>query len=183
MNETLAATLGELQAQIYWLHDAEEFAQLASAAAIIYMKLGYTQQQAETAGNLISEAYQLSDDAVFAQKAGNFDKEIQFYHQVKDKLTQVETTLDYKTSIAIHQMKWWMYFRHKQKLQILLHLFLQHLKAVGLINLLTALKLTYFIMEIGRVHKSRDIETTKHNAIKYWTELLKIKPPQYPYLG
>ncbi len=38
-------------------------------------------------------------------------------------------------------------------------------------------------MEIGRVHKSRDIETTKHNAIKYWQELLKIKPPQYPYLG
>jgi hypothetical protein len=113
MNETLAATLGELQAQIYWLHDAEEFAQLALAAATIYMKLGYTQQQAQTAGNLISQAYQLSDDAVLAQKAGDFDKEMQFYHQVKDKLTQVETTLDYQTSIAIHQMKWWMYFRHR----------------------------------------------------------------------
>ncbi|MHC5854977.1 hypothetical protein [Nostoc sp.] len=183
MNETLAATLGELQAQIYWLHDAEDFTELTSAVATIYRKLGYTQEQAETAGNLISQAYQLSDNAALAQKAGNFDKEMQFYYQVKDKLTQVETTLVYQTSIAIHQMKWWMYFRHKQKLQILLHLFLQHLKAVGLINLLTALKLTYFLMEIGRVHKSRDIETTKHNAIKYWTELLKIKPPQYPYLG
>ncbi|MEH2376186.1 hypothetical protein [Nostoc sp.] len=42
MNESLAATLGELQAQIYWLHDAEEFAELASAAATIYMKLAYT---------------------------------------------------------------------------------------------------------------------------------------------
>ncbi|MEJ6485520.1 hypothetical protein N0Y54_30175, partial [Nostoc punctiforme UO1] len=84
MNESLAATLGELQAQIYWLHDAEEFAELASAAATIYMKLGYTQQQSETAGNLISQAYQLSDDAVLAQEAGDFDKEIQFYHQVKD---------------------------------------------------------------------------------------------------
>ncbi|MEH1771188.1 hypothetical protein [Nostoc sp.] len=183
MNETLAATLGELQAQIYWLHDAEEFAQLASAVATIYMKLGYTQQQAQTAGNLISEAYQLADDAALAQQAGDFDKEMQFYYQAKDKLTQVETTLVYQTSIAIHQMKWWMYFRHKQKLKILLHLFLQHFQAVGLINLLTALKLTYFLMEIGRVHKLRDIETTKHNAIKYWTELLKIKPPQYPYLG
>jgi hypothetical protein len=183
MNESLAATLGELQAQIYWLHDAEEFAQLASAAATIYMKLGYTQYSAETAGNLISQAYQLADDAVLAQIAGDFDKEMQFYYQAKDKLTQVETTLNYQTSIAIHQMKWWMYFRHKQKFQIIIHLFLQHLKAVGLINLLTAIKLTYFLMEIGRVHKSRDIETTKHNAIKYWTELLKIKPPQYPYLG
>ncbi len=100
-----------------------------------------------------------------------------------DKLTQVETTLVYQNSIAIHQMKWWMYFRHQQKLQTIIHLFLQHFQAVGLMNLLTALKLTYFIMEICKVHKSRDTETTKHNAIKYWTELLKIKPPQYPYLG
>ena len=183
MNESLAGTLGELQAQIYWLHDAQKFAQLASAAATIYMKLGYTQQQAETAGKLISEAYQLSDDAVLAQEAGNFDKEIQFYHQVKEKLTQVETILGYQTSIAIHQMKWWIYFRHRQKLQVLLHLFLQNVKAVGLINFLTAIKLTSFLIEIGRVHKSRDRETTKHNAIKYWAELLKIKPPQYPYLG
>jgi len=35
MNESLAATLGELQAQIYWLHDAEEFTELASAATTI----------------------------------------------------------------------------------------------------------------------------------------------------
>jgi hypothetical protein len=182
MNETLAI-LGELQAQIYWLHDAEKFTELASAAATIYMKLGYTQQQAETAGNLISQAYQLADDAALAQQAGNFDQEMQFYHQAKDKLIEVETTLGYQTSIAIHQIQWWLYFRHKQKLQVIIHLFLQHFKAVGLINLITAIKLTYFLMEIGRVHKSRDLETTKDNAIKYWTELLKIKPPQYPYLG
>jgi hypothetical protein len=128
MNESLAATLGELHAQIYWLHDAEKFAELASAAATIYMKLGYTHQQAETASNLISQAYQLADDAANAQKIGNFEQEMQLYHQAKDKLTEVETILGYQTSIAIHQMKWWMYFRHQQKFKILIHLFLQHLK-------------------------------------------------------
>ena len=153
MNESLAATLGELQAQIYWLHDAEEFAELASAATTIYRKLGYTQQQAETAGKLISEAYQLADDAANAQKVTDSDKEMQFYQQAKNKLTEVETILGYQTSIAIHQIKWWMYFCHKQKLKILLRLFLQHFKEVGLINLVTAIKLTYFLMEIGRVHK------------------------------
>ncbi|MDZ8188181.1 MAG: hypothetical protein RMX96_25425 [Nostoc sp. ChiSLP02] len=183
MNESLAAILGELQAQIYWLHDAEQFTELASVAATIYMKLGYTQQQAKTAGNLISQAYQLSDDAVNAQEAGNFDEEMLFYYQVKDKFTQIENILTYQRSIAIHQMKWWMYFRHKQKFSILLHLFLQHFKILGLINLLPAIKLTYFMMEIGKVHKLRDIETTKKNAIKYWKELLKVQPPQYPYLG
>lgn len=182
MDET-AVKLGELQAQIYWLHDAEKFTELASAAATIYLQLGYTQQQAETAGNLISEAYQLADEAVFAQEAGDFDKEMQFYYQIQDKLNQVETILGYQTSIAIHQMKWWMYFRHKKKLHVLLHLFLQHFKALGLLHLSSAIKLTYFLAEIGRVHKSRDLETTKLNAIKYWMELLKIKPVQYPYLG
>ncbi|MBE9199710.1 hypothetical protein IQ233_11390 [Nodularia sp. LEGE 06071] len=164
-------------------NDAEKFAELASAAATIYRKLGYTQQQAETAGSLITQAYQLADHADLAEKSGDFDQEMQFYDQAKDKLIEAETILGYQTSIAIHQMKWWMHFRHRQKLKIIMHLFLQNFKAVGLINLLTAIKLTYFLMEIGRVHKARDTETTKHNAIQYWAELLKTKPPQYPYLG
>ncbi|OKH39755.1 hypothetical protein NIES2119_05775 [[Phormidium ambiguum] IAM M-71] len=183
MNENLAVILGELQAQIYWLHDAEKFTELATAAANIYTKLGYSQQQSVTAGKLISEAYQLADDADRAYQAGDYEQEMQFYYQVKDKLAEVETTLNYQNSIAIHQMQWWRHFRHKQKLQIILHLFLQHLKAVGFIHLFTAIKLTYFLMEIGRVHKQRDLETTKQNAIKYWEELLKIQPQQYPYLG
>lgn len=183
MDKSLATTLGELQAQIYWLHDAVEFTQLASTAATIYMKLGYPQEIAQTAGNLISQAYQLADDAADAQKAGDHEREMQCYHQVKDKLIQTEATLGYQTSIAIHQMKWWMHFRHRQKLQVLQHLFFQNLKAVGLLHLLSAIKLTYFVAEIVRVHKSRDLETTKYNAIKYWNELLKINTQQYPYLG
>jgi hypothetical protein len=183
MNENLAATLGELQAQIYWLHDAEQFSELAYSASNIYKKLGYCEKQAETAGQLISEAYQLADEADLADRAGNPNREMQFYDEVKNKLTEVETLLGYKISIARHQMQWWRYFRHRQKIPILLHLFLQHFKAVGLMNLVSAIKLTYFLMEIGRVHKQRDLETTKNNARQYWQELLKIKPLQYPYLG
>lgn len=183
MNKNLAITLGELQAEIYWLHDAEKFTELALAAASIYKKLGYSEKQAETAGKLISEAYQLADDADLAYKSDDRNREMQFYDRAKDKLTEVETTLGYQTSIARHQIQWWLHFRHKQKLQILLHLFLQHFKAVGLINLVTAIKLTYYLMEIGRVHKERNLEITRNNAIQYWEELLKTKPLQYPYIG
>ena len=183
MNENLAIALGELQAEIYWLHDAEKFTELALAAAKIYQILDYQEKQAEIAGQLISEAYQLADEADLAYQAGNPNREMQFYAEVKNKLTEVETTLGYPISIAQHQMQWWLHFRHQQKLQIIRHLFLQNLKALGLINLVTALKLTYFLMEIGRVHKQRDLETTKHNAIRYWQELLKTQPSQYPYLG
>jgi hypothetical protein len=183
MNQNLAVILGELQTEIYWLHDAEKFRELAIAASQIYLKLGYSHEQAEAAGKLISAAYQLSDEADLAYKAGDFEKEKQFYYQVNDKLREVETILNYQNSIAIHQMQWWLYFRHKQKLQVVLHLFLQNFKAVGISHLVTAIKLTYCLMEIGRVHKQRDKETTKHNAIKYWMELLRTKPKQYPYLG
>jgi hypothetical protein len=183
MKENLAVTLGELQAEIYWLHDAEKFTELALAAANIYQELGYSEKIAETAGKLISEAYQLADDADLAYQAGDHNREMQFYDRVKEKLTEVETILGYQNPVAIHQMQWWRHFRHKEKLQIIRHLFLQHLKAVGWINLVTAIKLTYFLMEIGRVHKRRDLETTKYNAIQYWRELLKNKPSQYPYLG
>ncbi len=183
MNENLAVTLGELQAQIYWLHDAEKFPELAYSAANIYKKLGYCEKQAETAGQLISEAYQLADEADLAAQAGNPHREMQFYDEVKNKLTEVETILGYQTSIALHQMQWWLHFRHKQKLSILLHVFLQHFKVMRLIHLISAIKVTYFLMEILRVHKQRDLETTRHNARQYWQELLKTKPPQYPYLG
>ncbi|MEA5554586.1 hypothetical protein VB713_27025 [Anabaena cylindrica UHCC 0172] len=183
MNQSLAVTLGELQAEIYWLHDAEKFEELAIAASSIYLKLGYSQEQAEAAGNLISQSYQLSDEADLAYKASDYDREMQFYYQVKDKLSEVEIILNYQNSIAIHQMQWWLHFRHKQKLQVVLHLFLQHFKVVGFSHLFTAIKLTYCLIEIGRVHKQRDKETTKYNAIKYWEELLKMKPQQYPYLG
>jgi hypothetical protein len=183
MNENLAVTLGELQAQIYWLHDAEKFPELAYSAAKIYKKLGYSEKQAETAGQLISEAYQLADEADLAARSGNPNREMQFYDAVKNKLTEVETTLGYQTSIALHQMQWWLNFRHQQKLSILLHVFLQHFKALGLIHLVSVVKLTCFLMEIIRVHKQRDLETTKHNARQYWQELLKTKPSQYPYLG
>jgi len=40
------------------------------------MKLGYTQQQAETAGNLISEAYQLADDAALCLVFENFFRQL-----------------------------------------------------------------------------------------------------------
>ncbi|MBD2576314.1 hypothetical protein [Oscillatoria sp. FACHB-1406] len=183
MSENLAATLGELQSQIYWLHDAENFSELALAAAQIYQKLGYGEEQAQTAGQLISEAYQLADRASLAQEAGHSDREMQFYDRVNNKLTEVEIILDYSRRIARHQMEWWRHFRHKRKFQVLRHLFLQNLKAVGFRNIWTALKLTYFLQEIGRVHKQRDLETTKRNAKKYWYELLKTKPLQYPYLG
>ena len=103
MNETLATQLGELQTEIYWLHDAEKFPELASAAASIYMQ-GYSPQQAETAGNLISAAYQLADDAALAQQAGDFTQEMLFSHQVQEKLMAVETTLGYPTTIAITNM-------------------------------------------------------------------------------
>jgi len=156
MNENLAVILGEIQTQIYWLHDAQKFTELATAAANIYTQLGYSQQQSETAGKLISEAYQLADDADRAYQAGDYDKELPFYHEAKDKLIQVENTLNYPNSIAIHQVQWWRYFRHKQKLQIIIHLFLQHLKAVGFVHLFTAIKLTYFLMEISSRTKEND---------------------------
>ena len=183
MNDNLAIQLGELQTQIYWLHDTEKFPELALAAATIYQQLGYSQEQSKIAGKLISEAYQLADDAELAYQGDNYAQEMQYYHQVKDKLVGVEKILNYQYSIAIYQMKWWLYFRHQQKLQVILNLFLQHFKSVGSLNLLTAIKLTYYLMEIGRVHKQRDIETTRKNARKYWIELLKNQSIQYPYLG
>ncbi|WP_375479934.1 hypothetical protein [uncultured Nostoc sp.] len=183
MNNTLASTLGELQTKIYWLHDAEKFAELAQAATEIYIKLGYDQQKSENVGHLISEAYQLSDDADLSYKAGKIENEIKFYNQVKDKFLEVEAILGLPKSIAEHQIKWWIYFRHKQQFKVIYHLFLQHFKSLGFSYLFIAIQLTYYMLKIGKGHNLRNIEITQKNATKYWLQLLKFNINKYPYLG
>ncbi|WP_335009032.1 hypothetical protein [Nostoc sp.] len=64
-------------------------------------------------------------------------------------------------------MKWWMYFRHKQRIQVIYHLFLQQLKALGLAYLFIAIQLTYYLLQIGKDHNLRDQEITQKNATKY----------------
>jgi len=183
MNHALASTLGKLQTQVYWLHDAEKFDELAQTVAKLYINLGYEQKQAEIAGSLISNAYQLSDEAELARKAGFIDKEIQFYNKVKDIFIQVESTLGLRTSIAEYQMKWWIYFRHRKCVKTLVNLFFQHFKPLGLVNLLTAIQLTYYMLQIGNAHNQRDITSSNKNTTKYWILLLKHHPQTYPYIG
>lgn len=183
MNDSLALKLGKLQAQIYWLHDAEKFTELAESAAEIYQYLGYDARTAEIVGNLISQAYQLADPADLAYQAGDFDLEMQFYHQVKDKLLEAEDHLRLSKSIAEYQMKWWLYFRHREKFKVAINLFLQHFNSLGWINLIPAMQVTYDLVKICKIHKLRDLEMTAEYASHYWSILLKIKPRQYPYLG
>ncbi|MEH2147228.1 MAG: hypothetical protein V7K63_03485 [Nostoc sp.] len=60
-----------------------------------------------------------------------------------------------------------MYFRHKQRIQVIYHLFLQQLKALGLAYLFIAIQLTYYLLQIGKDHNLRDQEITQKNATKY----------------
>jgi hypothetical protein len=183
MNYALASTLGKLQTQVYWLHDAEKFDELAETVAKLYHNLGYEQKQAEIAGGLISKAYQLADEAELARKADLIDVEIQFYNQAKENFLQVENTLGLQKSIAEYQMKWWIYFRHRNYIKIMLNLFFQHFKQLGFINVFTAIKLTYYMLQICNAHNQRNIELSNKNTTKYWTLLLKYHPQNCPYIG
>lgn len=183
MNSSLASTLGQLQTQVYWLHDAEEFNQLAETVAKLYNNLGYEQKQAEIAGDLISKAYKLADEAELARKSGFLDLEIQFYNQAKEKFLQVENTLGLRKSIAEYQINWWMYFRHRNYIKIMLNVFLQHFKLLGFINVFTALQLTYYILQIGNAHNQRNIELSNKNTTQYWILFLKHHPQNCPYIG
>ncbi len=183
MNTALASQLGALQAQIYWLHDAEEFDELAGVASKIYEILGHDKERAEIAGRRIGEAYQLADNAEFALKAGSAVEEMQFYTNAKEKLIQAEASLGFLTSTAEHQISWWMYFRHKKMLLVMLHLFCQHFKPLGLRDFLTAMRLTYCLLQVGIGHNKRDFEMTKKSGTKYWMLLLKTNTKGCPFLG
>lgn len=183
MNTALASNLGALQAQIYWLHDAENFDELAFVVSKIYEILGHNKERAEIAGRLISEAYQLADKAESASKAGEIAKEMQFYSQAKEKLRQAESSLGFLVSTAEHQVKWWMYFRHKNMLLVVIHLFCQHFKPLGLKDCLAAIPLTYYLIQVGIGHNKRDLEMTRKGSTSYWMLLLNTNSRGYPFLG
>ncbi|WP_157951150.1 hypothetical protein [Cyanothece sp. BG0011] len=173
--------LAEKHSNIYWLHDQENFEDLAKNASLIYQSLGYSSQQSLEVGQLISEAYQLSDYAELKRINNNIEAEKKYYNQVKDKFLKVETILNIPVSIAQYQVNWWMYFRHRHWPLITLNLFLQHSLPFGLNGFLKGGYLTYYLIQAALAHNKRDKLNCQLKLEKYWE--LVIKDTRYPFIG
>ena len=183
MNSMQANVLGPLQARIYWLHDAEDFEQLAAAASKMYQLLGYSESLANQAGMFISEAYQISDKAETARYASDEATELMCYAEAKMRLEAAAKLLNIPIEVAECQVQWWMHFRHKRFLKASWHIFRQHYQPSDFARIVGAIKISYLLLRAGLSHNQRDLEKCGDNAIRYWETLLKLRLDRYPYVG
>lgn len=175
----LAKDLGRLQASIYWLHDAEQFDELAIAASQIYQLLGHSQLLGDQVGDFIAEAYRISDAAQIARFAGDSQQELEQYAAAQWQLAQAAQLLGLPEEIAEYQVQWWRLSRHKQLIAALNYLLKQH----GQFSQLERAKLAYFLVQIGLGHDQKKSDRCEQYSIYYWRLFLKSKVNDYPYIG
>jgi hypothetical protein len=103
--------------QIYWLHDAERFDELAATATNIFIALGHSDGVAQAVGHCISTAYQLANRAENALKAGDLFDELGRYRQAGDILQKAASLLGLPPGAAASQVKWWHQYAIRKNLQ------------------------------------------------------------------
>ncbi len=174
-----AQDLGRLQASIYWLHDAEQFDELAMAASQIYELLGYSKSLSEQVGGLIAKAYRISDDAQIARFAGDSQKELDQYAAAQLQLSKAAQLLGLPVEIAEYQVQWWRLSRHKKLTAALNYLLKQHAQ----FSRLERVQLAYFLVQIGLGHDQKRLAKCEQYSVSYWNLLLRSAVDSYPYIG
>ena len=179
----LKKTLAQYQTDIYWLHDQEDFQGLSDKLSELYQLLGYETEKAALAGKWICEAYKIADEAEAMQKKQNPSKERELYMNAADSLRKAEDTLGYDKSTAVSQALWWMYFRRRNVIKAVFYLFKQQYDSLGKRNLLSSLRITLKLINVGLCHNKRDKKRATEEAEKYWALLLDINCNGEPYIG
>lgn len=182
-SELLSKKLGELQADIYWFHDARLFDKLASTAADIFELLDVDKVSSERVGKLISDAYQFADKAEEARIKGRLDVEKNEYMVAEKRLSEAGEILGYKKTISRYQILWWMFFRHKKTAKVIYYMFMQHLQPYGVSRIFKASLLTYYLVNVGLGHNRRDKNFSIKFGKKYWNIIIKKDKSNCPFIG
>ena len=108
------ATIGELQVEVYWQHDARDFDGVRLSLENIYNSLGFSPNSTSIAAENIARSYLLADSAEDAARRGDFVEESGLYEEGYRKLKKAEVTLGYRNGVARMQIEWWKAFRHRR---------------------------------------------------------------------
>jgi hypothetical protein len=176
--------LATWQVEIYWLHDAERFDELADSASNIFVALGHPDAVAKVIGRYISRAYRLADQAEIAIQAGDPSEERERYRQAAEILQKAGSLLGLQLGVAESQVNWWHRYRHKKKLAVALHILLQHMHHIRLRGIFFLPIIAIVMLRIGRAHDRRDHGGAIAAAKRYWFLLLRVYVDRpIPYLG
>jgi hypothetical protein len=176
--------LARWQIEIYWLHDAERFDDLAATTANLFAALGHADGVSQAVGRCIGTAYQLADQAEHAFLSGSVTGEQDGYRQAGEILQDAASRLDLAPDVATSQVAWWHQFRHKNRLAVAHHILRQHIHHVSPSGIFLLPVIVATLLLIGRAHNRRDQAVAAAAARRYWTLLLRAYDRRrIPYLG
>ena len=163
--------------EMFRLHDLEDWSNLKQNALEMIMAMGYDQENAEKSAEFILLAYQDSDCAVEARRAGDIDKERIIYKNMLTNFVQASQSLHSETASIKYKMGWYKSARHNKPLLVAYYLFREHLTRFGILHLDVVICTTWVAFWGGYfAHKKHDWKKLESVMIKYWKYIHKVCP-------
>jgi hypothetical protein len=160
--------------ELFRLHDEKRWREFENSVVNYAKELGYDRTAAGRAAPHVVSAYQNSDLAVDAQKDMNRTLEMLHYDRVLEEFTEAHRLLGAETRSPVYKVGWYIGARHRNHLQVLGNLFMEHHSKFGLGRLGLTVRTTYMTFaKAYPAHNSHDWEALTAVLTDYWAAVSK----------
>lgn len=166
--------IAKLHCELFRLHDERDWQQFGNSVVNYATELGYERRAAKEACPHVISAYWNSDRAVDAQEDKNAALEALHYDRVLEEFTEAHRLLGAETKSPVYKVGWYKGARHKNHLQVLGNLFMEHHSKFSLKRLDLTIQTTYLsCAKAYPAHNSHDWEALTAVLTDYWTAISK----------
>ena len=178
--------LGRLHSNLWCFHDEQNWQQLKKTAINFIIELGYPKALATKVAPHVVGTFQAADMAFKAQQNANAKTEQKYDSAMAKEFELVHKLLSVETDSIGYKIKWIRASRHNEFSNVLLNLFMEHLKRFGLKKFFLAIACTFYaIFKIYPAHNKHNWKMLSKHFTTYWHlikqsfEASKHLPPQF----
>lgn len=157
---------------LFRLHDDENWTDFGKNVVNYIVAIGYKELKAKKAYHSVIKAYQYADMAVKAQEIGDKLSEKKYYDECLKQFIIAHNILGIEKHSVIYKVKWYEAARHKDIVNVLWNLFMEHYSKMGIIRFRLICYLTYLtFFEAYPAHNSHDWPRLIKILEKYWSSI------------
>jgi len=160
-----AKKAANVNAGIWFCHDAKEFDKVAKNAAELFVSIGYEKNTGKC-GKLVAKAYDLYDRAWESYPSKQSDE---LFKQGLEVHKEIRKLFGKNEKSGYLQHRWWVEFGLKRYWHVFFWLCLHHFTKLQGLNFYKAIKASYLLGQAGlKGHDERSIVETKRRLEIYW---------------
>lgn len=157
---------------LFRLHDDEDWGAFGKNVVYYLVAIGYKWKNAEKASHNVIKAYQYADMAVKAQERDSKSSEKRYYRECLKQFIIAHETLGIETYSVVYKVRWYEAARHKDVINVLWNLFMEHYSKMGILRFGLVCYLTYLtFVEAYPAHNSHDWPRLIKVLEKYWISI------------